>query len=92
MPDISAAIRAAGAIAAAIDTEGTSIPPCVVSLAPRVLEADGYVTRQVYAEVPPRVEYSLTERAYSLIPIIDNLIYWAQDHMAAIMNDRQKTR
>ena len=58
----------------------------------RVLEADGYVTRQVYAEVPPRVEYSLTERAYSLIPIIDNLIYWAQDHMAAIMNDRQKTR
>ena len=58
----------------------------------RVLEADGYVTRQVYAEVPPRVEYSLTERAYSLIPIIDNLIYWAQDHMAAIMNERQKTR
>lgn len=41
MPDISAAIRAAEAIAAAIDTEGTSIPPCVVSLAPRVLEADG---------------------------------------------------
>ncbi len=49
MPDISAAIRAAEAIAAAIDTEGTSIPPCVVSLAPRVLEADGELAASLYA-------------------------------------------
>lgn len=49
MPDISAAIRAAEAIAAAIDTEGTSIPPCVVSLAPRVLEADGELASSLYA-------------------------------------------
>ena len=49
MPDISAAIRAAEAIAAAIDTEGTSIPPCVVSLAPRVLEADGELSASLYA-------------------------------------------
>ena len=49
MPDISAAIRAAGAIAAAIDTEGTSLPPCVVSLAPRVLEADGELAASLYA-------------------------------------------
>lgn len=57
----------------------------------RTLETDGYVTRKVYAEVPPRVEYSLTERAHSLIPIVDNLIGWAQDHMAEIMKDRQRT-
>lgn len=49
MPDISAAIRAAEAIAAAIDTEGTSLPPCVVSLAPRVLEADGELAASLYA-------------------------------------------
>ena len=49
MPDISAAIRAAKAIAAAIDTEGTSLPPCVVSLAPRVLEADGELAASLYA-------------------------------------------
>lgn len=49
MPDISAAIRAAEAIAAAIDTEGTSIPPCVVSLAPRVLESDGELAASLYA-------------------------------------------
>lgn len=55
----------------------------------RTLEADGYVSRRVYAEVPPRVEYSLTERSISLIPIMNDLIGWAQEHMAAIVCDRQ---
>ncbi len=54
----------------------------------RKLEEDGYVTRKVYAEVPPRVEYSLTPRAVSLIPIIDELIDWATQNMAAILKDR----
>ena len=57
----------------------------------RSLEADGYVERTVYAEVPPRVEYSLTPRSFSLIPLIDNLIDWATDNMAAIMNERNKS-
>ena len=56
----------------------------------KTLEADGYVTRKVYAEVPPRVEYSLTPRSETLIPIIDNLIVWAIDNMAVIMNDRKR--
>ncbi len=56
----------------------------------RSLEADGYVERTVYAEVPPRVEYSLTPRSFSLIPLIDNLIDWAADNMAAIINERNK--
>lgn len=54
----------------------------------RTLVTDGYVTRTVYAEVPPRVEYSLTPRTMTLLPIINDLIDWAQNNMAAIMKDR----
>lgn len=56
----------------------------------RTLEEDGYVNRKVYAEVPPRVEYSLTDRSFSLLPIIDSLIGWAADNMAPILNDRER--
>lgn len=56
----------------------------------RTLEADGLVTRQVYAEVPPRVEYELTERAESFIPIVEAMTEWALAHMAGIMKDRQR--
>ncbi len=56
----------------------------------RTLEMDGYVNRKVYAEVPPRVEYSLTDRSLSLIPIMDNLIGWAADNMAPILKDRER--
>lgn len=54
------------------------------------LESDGYVTRKAYAEVPPRVEYSLTPRTETLIPIMDHLIGWALDNMAVILKDRDK--
>lgn len=56
----------------------------------RTLESDGYVVRSVYAEVPPRVEYALTARAESLLPIVRTLIDWAQSHMAEILRDREK--
>lgn len=58
----------------------------------RSLETDGFITRQVYAEVPPRVEYSLTDRARSFIPVVENMIVWAQDNMAGILKDRNKER
>ncbi len=54
----------------------------------RSLETDGFVTRQTYAEVPPRVEYSLTDRARSFIPLVENMLAWAQDNMAGILKDR----
>ena len=54
----------------------------------KMLEADGLVARKVYAEVPPRVEYSLTERGMTLIPLIDNLIDWAKANMDDILADR----
>ena len=56
----------------------------------RTLEEDGLVKRQIYAQVPPKVEYSLTKRAMSLLPHIDSLISWAQENMEDIINDRKK--
>lgn len=60
----------------------------MLSTALKVLEADGLVSRKVYAEVPPRVEYSLTERGQSLIPLLDSLIDWAAENMEDILKDR----
>lgn len=55
----------------------------------RTLEEDGYVTRTVFPEVPPRVEYMLTPRTRSLLPHINALIGWALENMDAIMKDRK---
>ena len=58
----------------------------------RALEEDGLVKRVIYAEVPPRVEYSLTDRAKSLLPSIHSLIAWAGENMAAILSDRMRSK
>lgn len=42
----------------------------------RSMEEDGLLTREVFPEVPPRVEYTLTETGYSLKPILDSMIDW----------------
>lgn len=55
----------------------------------RTLEADGLVLRKVYAEVPPKVEYALTDRGMSLIPHLENLVDWAMQHMAGISESRE---
>lgn len=60
----------------------------VLTTTMRTLETDGLICRKVFAEVPPRVEYSLTERALTLIPLVDSLINWAADNMADIVRDR----
>lgn len=57
----------------------------------RTLETDGLVSRRVYAEVPPRVEYELTERGKSLIPHIEGLVDWALQQMPGIMESRSQT-
>ncbi len=56
----------------------------------RSLEADGLVSRKVYAEVPPKVEYCLTKIGYELIPHIQNLTSWAIENMSEIMAARQR--
>ena len=48
----------------------------------RDMEEKGLLTRRVYAEVPPRVEYTLTETGYSLKPVLDAMWAWGADYKA----------
>lgn len=55
----------------------------------RSLEADDLVLRTVYAEVPPRVDYRLTPRGNSLMPLLDGLTQWGLDNLQPIMQHRK---
>lgn len=46
----------------------------------RELERDGIVHREVYREVPPRVEYSLTAIGQSFVPILDDVLKWVRNY------------
>ncbi len=46
----------------------------------RSMEDDGLVSRKVFAEVPPRVEYTLTETGMSLKPILDSMVVWGENY------------
>ena len=63
------------------DLDGISQKVLTDSL--RSMEADGLLTRTVYPEVPPRVEYTLTELGYSLRPILEAMRVWGEDYKAA---------
>lgn len=56
----------------------------------KTLEADGLVLRKAFPEVPPRVEYSLTDKGKNLLPHIDGLLSWAMDNMGDIMEQRKR--
>lgn len=64
------------------------ISPRVLSVTLKTLEADGLVGRKVYAEVPPKVEYSLTDTGKSLIPVVNQLVEWAKANMQRVMDHR----
>lgn len=55
----------------------------------RMLEADGLVKREAFAEVPPRVEYSLSDKGKTLLPHINALISWATDNIDDIYESRR---
>ena len=57
-----------------------SVSQKVLTAQLRDMEAKGLLTRTVYAEVPPRVEYTLTETGYSLRPILDSMVAWGPDY------------
>lgn len=50
----------------------------------RAMEESGLIHREVYAEVPPRVEYSLTELGKSLKPILDSMWNWGEEYKASL--------
>lgn len=50
----------------------------------RAMEDSGLLTRTVYAEVPPRVEYALTELGKSLKPILDSMWNWGEEYKASL--------
>ncbi|UXN07055.1 winged helix-turn-helix transcriptional regulator [Bartonella sp. HY761] len=50
----------------------------------RELEEQGIVTRQIFAQVPPRVDYSLTKRGKTLEPILSAMANWGEDHRQAL--------
>ena len=56
----------------------------------RKLEADDLLSRTIYPEVPPRVEYKLTKRGKTLIPLLNQLVDWSLNNMDAIMRHREK--
>ena len=55
----------------------------------RMLEVDGLVKREAFAEVPPRVEYSLSDKGKTLLPHINALLSWATDNMDDIYESRR---
>ena len=56
----------------------------------RTLKEDGIISRTIYPEVPPKVEYELTDRGLSLLPHIDSLIGWAIKNFDDILADRKQ--
>ena len=56
------------------------------------LETDGYTSRTVYAEIPPRVEYALTNLGRSFLVPMQQLIYWAEQNHATICRSRKMHR
>lgn len=61
-----------------------SVSQKVLTAQLRDMEESGLVHRKVYAEVPPRVEYSLTELGQSLKPILDSMWNWGEEYKASL--------
>ena len=65
----------------------SEINKCLPEAAPRVLDiqlkemvTDGLVAKTIYPELPPRSEYMITELGKSLLPIIDSMLKWGEEH------------
>ncbi|MDL2235137.1 helix-turn-helix transcriptional regulator [Christensenellaceae bacterium OttesenSCG-928-L17] len=57
-----------------------------LSLQLKQLEADGLLTRVEYPQIPPKVEYSLSNKGQSIMPVLDAMCNWGQDNIAEDFN------
>jgi DNA-binding HxlR family transcriptional regulator len=68
---------------------GVDISQKMLTVTLRALEADGFIRRTIYPEIPPKVEYTITALGKSLVPLIDKLEKWAKLNMPAIEKARK---
>ena len=68
----------------------TGISQRMLTLTVKHLAEDGLISRTAYAEVPPRVEYELTELGKTLVPLVIALAEWALDHRDEINANRRR--
>lgn len=61
----------------------TQISQKTLTVQLRELEADGLILREAFAEIPPRVEYSVTAKGLSLMPILELMCEWGERHIDA---------
>lgn len=66
------------------------ITPKVLTQTLRAMERDGLLTRTIYAEVPPRVEYALTPLGQSLRTPIEAVARWAEENVEAVVAARER--
>ena len=64
----------------------------MLTLQLRELEEDGVIVRKVYAEVPPRVEYSISKSGASLKPIVDAMWHWGKKFLKTLPEERLKPK
>ena len=53
----------------------------------RMLEENGILIRHIYAEIPPRVDYTLTNIGYNLRPVIDSMVAWAEEYRETLIEE-----
>lgn len=57
----------------------------------RMLEENGILIRHVYAQIPPRVDYTLTNLGYNLKPVIDSMVAWAEEYRETLLANLNET-
>ena len=67
-----------------------SVSEKVLSQVLRQLTVDGIIRRELFADVPPRTEYSVTDLGKTLLPHVEALINWGRENFDQIMSNRQK--
>jgi DNA-binding HxlR family transcriptional regulator len=68
------------------------VTPKMLTQTLRVLERDGLVEREIYPEVPPRVEYRLTRLGGELVGLLDAMLRWSERHVPEILKARAAAR